>query len=177
MQALAALHPPTYIHARMVSGLTECLCGHLLKRSPGRFVGALGCATIADVLERREALLQYARHAACCHDFGKIPIIDTIFMYGRALLDAEFDFIKAHSDLGYRMLSNVPSTRAYADVARGHHRFYNDKGAIRRSSSRPLPRSRPSSTSSAARIAWTRRQIPWDAAITRARRWTRCWRN
>ncbi len=126
LQTLAALHPPTYVHSLMVGQLTECLCVHLLEVDPERLIGVLDTKTVEDVIAKKDAILHFAYHAAVCHDFGKIMIIDTILVYGRHLLDFEFDIIKSHPEVGYELLSQHESTRAYAEVARGHHRFYDD---------------------------------------------------
>ena len=126
LQSLAALHPPTYIHSRMVGQISVCLCSYLADIHPELLVGVLGCESIEDVKTHRSGILNYTWHAAVCHDFGKIPIIDTIFVYGRRLLDDEFSIIKTHPKTGYEMLSKYESTASYAEVALGHHRFYDD---------------------------------------------------
>jgi HD-GYP domain-containing protein (c-di-GMP phosphodiesterase class II) len=126
LQSLAALHPPTYVHSRMVGQISTCLCGYLVDIKPEVLVGACGCNTAEEVRENRDRFLNYTYHAAICHDFGKIPIIDTIFVYGRRLLDDEFAIIKTHPLMGYRMLKRYESTKEYGDVAYGHHRFYDD---------------------------------------------------
>ncbi|MCR5120405.1 MAG: hypothetical protein K6B44_12400, partial [Lachnospiraceae bacterium] len=63
-----------------------------------------------------------------CHDFGKINIIDTIFVYGRKLLDLEFNIIKSHPSMGKKLLEAHNRTREYVDVAMGHHKWYDNKG-------------------------------------------------
>ena len=126
LQTLAALHPPTYIHSLMVGQITECLCNYLIESDPERLVGVLGTKNAEEVAQKRGELLDFAYKAALCHDFGKILIIDTIFVYGRRLLDFEFDIIKSHPVLGSELLRRHESTKRYADVALGHHRFYDD---------------------------------------------------
>ena len=126
LQCMAALHPPTYVHSLTVGQLTECLCGHIIEKQPEILIGVCGCQTKEDVLTNREKILAFAYHAAICHDFGKLQIIDTIFIYGRKLLDMEFDMIKQHPSLGYEMLLRHESTRDFADVARGHHIWYDN---------------------------------------------------
>ncbi len=61
-----------------------------------------------------------------CHDTGKIFIIDTVFVYGRKLLDMEFDLIKTHPKMGAEMLKRFSSTAKYAEVALGHHKWYDN---------------------------------------------------
>jgi len=126
LQIIAAIHPPTYIHSQMVGQLTECFCYHLINKNPEIFVGMPGIENVDDVYKKRSHIVDYAYNAALCHDFGKAFIMDTIFVYGRRLLDFEFDIIKAHPEVGYMLLSNNESTRKYADVARGHHKWYDD---------------------------------------------------
>lgn len=126
LDLLAALHPPTYVHTQMVAHITECLCGHLLRLRPDLFVGVCGCKTAEDATASSERIRSFSYHAALCHDVGKVFAIDTIFVYGRNLLDLEFDIIKTHPEMGARMLERHESTARYADVARGHHRWHDD---------------------------------------------------
>ncbi|MBR3307960.1 MAG: HD domain-containing protein [Lachnospiraceae bacterium] len=128
LQSLAAAHPPTYVHSRMVGQISECLSYHLLNTEPERFIGFPGCGSVEDVLKNRDKIIHYTYHAALCHDFGKINIIDTIFVYGRGLLDLEYNIIKSHPEMGGALLSRHVGTKEYADVARGHHRWYDNKG-------------------------------------------------
>ncbi len=128
LQCLAALHPPTYIHSVMVAMLSRCLCNHLIDTRPELLIGVNGCESAEDVRARREQLCDFAYHAGLCHDFGKLSIIDTIFVYGRDLLDMEFEMIKAHPRSGYDMLMKYDTTRPYADIALGHHRWYDNSG-------------------------------------------------
>jgi HD-GYP domain-containing protein (c-di-GMP phosphodiesterase class II) len=126
LQCLAALHPPTYIHSVMVGRLSECMCRHLIESRPDLFIGVLGCGSASEVRERAADIIAFTYNAAICHDFGKVNIFDTIFVYGRRLLDFEFNIIKSHPEMGYDLLSAHASTRAYAPVALGHHRWYDD---------------------------------------------------
>jgi HD-GYP domain-containing protein (c-di-GMP phosphodiesterase class II)/CRP-like cAMP-binding protein len=128
LQMLAALHPPTYVHSLTVANISRRLCAHLLERRPELFLGICGCRDEREIREHGDAILNYTYHAALCHDFGKIPLIDTIFVYGRKLMDSEFDIIRQHPELGAALMERHASTGDYADVARGHHRWYNNEG-------------------------------------------------
>ncbi|MCR5250585.1 MAG: HD domain-containing protein [Lachnospiraceae bacterium] len=128
LQSLAAAHPPTYVHSRMVGQIAECLSRHLLDTEPERFIGFPGCETVEDVIRNRDEIIHYTYHAGLCHDFGKINIIDTIFVYGRGLLELEFNIIKSHPAMGADLLSRHVGTKRYADVALGHHRWHDNKG-------------------------------------------------
>ncbi len=126
MRSLAAFHPPTYVHSMMVAQISTCICAHLIDVHPELFYGIHGYETSQEVYERREELLNFTYHAALCHDFGKLPIIDTVFIYGRKLMDFELDIIRQHPDLGANLMEQHESTRRYADIARGHHKWYDN---------------------------------------------------
>ncbi len=126
MKLFAAIHPPTYIHSTMVAKISHCLAKHLIPMKPELFVGVCGCRDAEEVLAKKHLILDYTHHAALCHDFGKLGIMDTIYIYGRALLDQEFGILKEHPMLGAELLKKHSSTRVYADVAAGHHRWYDD---------------------------------------------------
>ena len=122
LRLLAALHPPTYVHSMMVAMLSRCIASHLYHAAPELFSEGF--------YDREEGeIIGYAYDAGLCHDFGKLCMIDTIFVYGRKLLDFEFDVIKQHPALGAQMMEKYNSTKPFVDVAKGHHRWYdNSKG-------------------------------------------------
>ncbi|MBQ6966940.1 MAG: hypothetical protein IJP84_03450 [Lachnospiraceae bacterium] len=126
LDLMAATHPPTYVHSRMVAQFSVCLCGHLIDMSPELLIGIEGCETVDDVRKNREKILDFTWHASICHDAGKIGIIDTVFVYGRKLLDREFELIKTHPKMGAAILSAFPDTAKYVDVALGHHKWYDN---------------------------------------------------
>lgn len=128
LHLMAALHPPTYVHSLSVTEITVCLCEHLLRREPERFIGMFDTESAEDVIEQRHKILDYAEHAALLHDTGKLFVLETIITYGRKLFDEEFDLIRAHPVIGAYLLSLYDSTRPYADAALAHHRFYNNGG-------------------------------------------------
>ncbi len=123
IQLLAAFHPPTYIHSTMVAMISRCLAAHIIRECPELFVGICGCPSEAEVPHYAARIIDYTYHAALCHDFGKLIIIDTVYVYGRKILDFEFNIIKQHPEMGASMMEQYASTRDYADVARGHHKF------------------------------------------------------
>ncbi|MBP3868864.1 MAG: HD domain-containing protein [Solobacterium sp.] len=122
---MAALHPPTYIHSLMVAQLSRALTQHAIDQCPQELIGLPGCDTAETVQAKKEEILDFIYHAALCHDFGKLAIIDTVLVYGRNLLDMEFDLIRTHPVMGGNMLKKYPSTRAFADIALGHHKWYD----------------------------------------------------
>ena len=59
------------------------------------------------------------------HWIGKLYVIDTISMYGRGIMQSEFDLIRSHPDKGADLAGRHTSTEAFVDVIRGHHRWYD----------------------------------------------------
>ncbi len=126
LYTMAALHPPTYIHSMLVAELSRCICRHMLRLKPEAFIGIDGYKDKDEVIENTDALTELCYGAALCHDFGKIPMIDTIFVYGRKLLDSEFALLKHHPRVGEIILEKYPSTARYSRMALGHHKWYDN---------------------------------------------------
>ncbi|MDD5935770.1 MAG: HD domain-containing protein [Clostridiales bacterium] len=127
LNCLAAIHPPTYVHSLQVADISKCLAEHLFLSHPELFYKDFSINK-ETAEQNHSAILSYVYHCALCHDFGKLTMIDSIFVYGRNLFDEEFDIIKKHTTMGSRMLSHFPSTQRFAKVARYHHVWYNCAG-------------------------------------------------
>ena len=121
LSCMAALHPPTYVHSTMVAQISRCMTRHLLRLDRSLFKDLFEMLSTDD----DEVVLSFVFHAARSHDFGKIFITDTIMVYGRKLLDSEFDLIKKHPDAGADIMQKHRSTAMYANVARSHHIWYD----------------------------------------------------
>ncbi|MBR5970280.1 MAG: HD domain-containing protein [Lachnospiraceae bacterium] len=121
MCLMAAMHPPTYAHSVSVANLTACITRHLFHRQPELFTSVPGYPDEAQ-------LVDFAWHAAACHDIGKLFILETIMTYGRDLFDWEFRWIQTHPAFGAYLLSLHEKTKPYASVAHGHHRWHDNKG-------------------------------------------------
>ena len=127
LSCLAAIHPPTFVHTMMVGKIASCLCGHLLRLHPEAFAGVAGYDGKENLTEeKRNEIIHFTYQGALCHDFGKLFVMDTIAVYGRKILDDEFEMIKCHANLGGDLLLRCESTRKYADIARGHHKWYDN---------------------------------------------------
>ncbi|MBR5969779.1 MAG: hypothetical protein IK016_05455 [Lachnospiraceae bacterium] len=128
LNTLAAIHPPTFIHTLSVASFSRCLTRALIEKEPSLFLGLLGCGEEAEVRERAAKIEDFVYHAALCHDFGKLMVAETIMNYGRDLMDEEMEMICFHPVAGARLLEKQAATAAYADVALGHHKWYDNSG-------------------------------------------------
>ncbi len=69
-------------------------------------------------------------HASPLHDVGKIGIPDSILLKPGKLTDIEFDKIKTHTSIGYKLLSSSSKEllKTAALIALQHHEKWNGKG-------------------------------------------------
>jgi HD-GYP domain-containing protein (c-di-GMP phosphodiesterase class II) len=125
-QIMSAMHPPTYVHTVSVAAITKRLAEQLIKRQPELFLGIEDTKSVEEVALREEEVINFVYNAALLHDIGKLFIIETILTYGRNLLESEAGFIKVHTVVGASLLKRYPGTAEYADIALGHHRWYDD---------------------------------------------------
>ena len=68
--------------------------------------------------------------ASTMHDMGKIAIPDAILLKPGKLSKDEFDIMKTHSEIGYKLLSgsNLPILKMASIIAYEHHEHFNGKG-------------------------------------------------
>jgi len=84
--------------------------------------------------------------AAPMHDIGKVGISDEILTKPGKLTDEEYQIMKAHTDIGRRVLSQaldpthpVPLLRMCIDIAHCHHEHYDGTGYPRRIAGDQIP--------------------------------------
>ncbi len=126
LKIMAAMHPPTYIHTLNVADITKYLAEKLIEKEPDRFIGICGAKNTADVLAKMDDVLDFVYNGALLHDIGKIFIVETIMTYGRNLIDSEFEIIQSHTLVGASLLRRFPSLEDYAEMAMGHHKWFDD---------------------------------------------------
>lgn len=62
------------------------------------------------------------------HDIGKIGIPDRVLSKPGPLTPAEWEIMKTHSEIGYRIASNVPELAAIAEEILHHHEKWDGSG-------------------------------------------------
>jgi putative two-component system response regulator len=86
------------------------------------------------LLARRKGLDDYTaeliRVASPMHDVGKIGIPDSILLKPGKLTLEEYEIMKQHAEIGYRILSgsDSPLLELAASIARSHHEKWNGGG-------------------------------------------------
>ena len=128
MNYLLVCHAPTCVHSQMVALLTQTMMEHLIRVNPAALVGVLGTASVEEVVRRGEELASRAYRCGLYHDLGKSDVINYITIYGRRLLDEEFEAIQFHPVMGYYVLRNFDDLLEESEVALRHHLYYDEQG-------------------------------------------------
>ena len=119
--------PVTFIHCRMVEKIVELMGSEVLSKRPELFIGICGLETKEDVIANKKVIMNFLHRCSIIHDVGKCFVTDIINRQSRALTDIEFQLIKLHPSFGTK-IAKVAALEPYADVIRGHHKFYNGQG-------------------------------------------------
>ena len=86
------------------------------------------CMLVVDRLELSETFRNRTRLAARLHDIGKINISGDILDKPGRLTDEEYDVIKSHPYVGYKILSSVPEYTHIANIVYAHHERCDGQG-------------------------------------------------
>lgn len=129
LQNVFALRYPA-IYARMwIAGqLARQLMLWAVTDCPEQLLGLNGCMDVSEVLRHRDALADFACKAGRLYDSGMIHFFNLVSSVCRGVFEEEDALIQLHASCGAMLLGQHPSTAGFADVARGHHCYYNEKG-------------------------------------------------
>ncbi|WP_176759137.1 HD domain-containing phosphohydrolase [Alkaliphilus peptidifermentans] len=86
------------------------------------------CTEFAKALSLSEREVEELRTVGLLHDIGKISINEDILNKPGKLTKEEFDEIKRHPEIGYRILSTVNDMADMADFVLCHHERWDGKG-------------------------------------------------
>lgn len=76
-------------------------------------------------LRLSEKFIEELIQAAAMHDIGKIGIPEEILNKPNRLSNQEYELIKAHPTIGYRILTEVDFLASVADVIKYHHEWFD----------------------------------------------------
>jgi hypothetical protein len=76
---------------------------------------------------------------ALMHDVGKIGVPDAILLKPAKLTEEEWEFMRRHPALGYRILAQVPYLRPAAKIVLAHHERWDGDGYPRRLKGEDIP--------------------------------------
>jgi response regulator RpfG family c-di-GMP phosphodiesterase len=83
---------------------------------------------VAESLGVHEPDLTWIRRGAILHDVGKIGVPDAILKKPGKLDAAEWEEMKKHPEMGYRMLSHVPYLKPALDIVLSHQERWDGSG-------------------------------------------------
>jgi diguanylate cyclase (GGDEF)-like protein/PAS domain S-box-containing protein/putative nucleotidyltransferase with HDIG domain len=86
------------------------------------------CEAIAIKMNFEKNNVNQIRIAGLMHDIGKIGINDTILNKAGKLNSDEWNEVKRHSEIGYRILCSANEFSEIADYVLEHHESWNGKG-------------------------------------------------
>ncbi len=128
MNYLLVCHAPTWVHSQMVALLTKAMAEQMIRVNPAALVGVLGTESTEEVIRRAGEIADCAYRCGLYHDIGKSDVLNYITIYGRRLLDEEFEAIQYHPVMSHFILNNFGDFWVESEVALRHHLFYNEKG-------------------------------------------------
>ena len=126
LRIMAAMHPTTYVHTLNVAAITRYLTTKLIDRHPELLIGVCDTKNSDEVTRNKEKISDFAYDGALLHDIGKVFIVETIITYWRKLLESEWELIRTHTIAGASLLRRFPDTEEFAELALGHHKWYDD---------------------------------------------------
>jgi putative nucleotidyltransferase with HDIG domain len=85
-------------------------------------------AFIAAELKMDKAFLEDIWVAGVLHDIGKIGISDSILNKKERLTDEEYQLVKKHPVIAYKILSKIGLDQRIMNAVRHHHERYDGKG-------------------------------------------------
>jgi putative nucleotidyltransferase with HDIG domain len=83
---------------------------------------------IASEMKLSADIVDGIRMAGLIHDLGKISIPAEIFGQPRSLIDAEYNLVKTHPEIGYQILKEIDFARPVALIVYQHHERMNGSG-------------------------------------------------
>jgi len=104
---LDTLDPYTRVHSENVANITCRLC---------------------EYMHMNKEFTAYATICAYMHDIGKLFIPSNILQKNGPLTDEEYEVIKTHTTLGYKMCMDDPKLRPYSAGTIYHHEALNGTG-------------------------------------------------
>jgi len=85
-------------------------------------------AQLAGAIGLDEQTVRRVHVAGLVHDVGKIGVPEAVLSKPGRLTDAEFDRIKEHPEIGYRILKDIPQLRDVLPGVLHHHERWDGRG-------------------------------------------------
>ncbi|PKL12855.1 MAG: GGDEF domain-containing protein [Spirochaetae bacterium HGW-Spirochaetae-8] len=121
-----------YESTSMRSRTIDLITNTLFEKSPresihSKRVGTI-CEALAIKMEMTADAVNRMRVSGLMHDIGKIGVPETILNKPSGLTFLEWDEMKRHPEIGYRILLSAPQYYEVADCVLAHHERWDGKG-------------------------------------------------
>ena len=83
---------------------------------------------MAQELDMPEQFVYYLEFAALLHDIGKLAIDESLLKKPGKLTPEEFEIVKKHPEIGYKILAPVTMLAPVAPMVLYHQEWFNGKG-------------------------------------------------
>lgn len=117
--------PDIYVHSWAVGRAAAAFCEIITEEEPNFFDDIDFIKQIDDPSAKKEAIISYAMDCGIFHDAGKMNFMNLYCTTGRQWFEEEYEMAQLHTLSGMVSLSQRPSTLPYAQIALGHHSWYD----------------------------------------------------
>lgn len=117
-----------YVRGRRAGEMVARFCETIMDRSPDFFDDIPFLKDCVSAEEKRARLLDYARACGLFHDLGEAKMNMQRPSLVRNPFEKEYQMALLHTEAGYEELYRRDSTKMFADVALGHHKWYQGGG-------------------------------------------------
>lgn len=117
--------PDIYAHSRIVGEAAAVFCQMIIEEEPDFFDDIDDIRAITDREEKKREIITFAKECGMLYDIGKINFMNLYSRTVRQWFEEEYEMAQLHTLVGEAWLSGRASTRRYADVALGHHFWYD----------------------------------------------------
>lgn len=128
LQLVVCRDPDAYVLLRMIAQIAEMMTAKALRERPEVLLGVLDCESVEELRRRETEVRRFAFDSGMLHDVGMLAFSNRMRRIGRSWLEEEREMYQYHVYAGEKMLSQSESTRPFAPIALGHHRYYNSEG-------------------------------------------------
>lgn len=117
--------PDIYVHSHAVGRAAAVFCRIIVDEDSSFFDDIDFIREITDLQEKKDAVLTYAMECGVFHDVGKMNFMSLYSQTARQWFEEEYEIASLHTMVGESCLALRSSTSRYADIAKGHHSWYD----------------------------------------------------
>lgn len=118
----------SYMRGKVISNIINMFTEKNMKEEQHSFRVSQLCRYMGESLGLNESKINELKVAGLLHDIGKIEIEDDILNKPDKLNDSEYEEIKRHPEIGYRIINAINNMSEIAEYVLSHHEMWNGTG-------------------------------------------------